>query len=195
MTNQTYHQLTQSEPPTPFLLKTLDIPGISAGRALELGCGSGNDAVELLKRGWEVTAIDSVTEGLEFLKEKAKNYKNADIQNVYFESMELKENFYDLIYSRYSLSFCQKKDWAKVWKVVLNSLKKGGHLSIHLFGVNDDFKDSKRHGKMTLFSNTEVDELLKDFDVLFRHEDEHDAKSKVGQMKHWHVFTIVAKKK
>ena len=35
-----------------------------AGRALDVGCGSGRDAVYLAKRGWTVTAVDSVDKAL-----------------------------------------------------------------------------------------------------------------------------------
>ena len=48
---------------------------------------------------------------------------------------------------------------------------------------------------MSFFDSKQVDELFKDFDILFKNEDEYDAKSRVGQMKHWHVFTVFAKKK
>ena len=34
------------------------------GRALDVGCGSGRDAVYLGKRGWRVTAVDSVDKAL-----------------------------------------------------------------------------------------------------------------------------------
>jgi thioredoxin reductase/SAM-dependent methyltransferase len=35
-----------------------EIAGLSPGRALELGCGEGADAVWLADRGWQVTAVD-----------------------------------------------------------------------------------------------------------------------------------------
>jgi ubiquinone/menaquinone biosynthesis C-methylase UbiE len=34
------------------------------GRALDIGCGSGRAAVYLTKRGWQVTAVDSVEKAL-----------------------------------------------------------------------------------------------------------------------------------
>ena len=180
--------------PPLFLNKTLMIPGLETGNALELGCGSGADTIALLSKGWSVTAIDKSSEGIGFLKEKSTEFKNVDIQNTSFEQMELNEESYDLIYSRNSLSFCQKENWSSVWDRIKSSLKKGGTVSMHLFGENDGFKDSTKFGNMSLFNKNEIDEMLTDFEVLLLDESEHDAKSRMGQMKHWHIFTIVAKK-
>jgi SAM-dependent methyltransferase len=44
------------------LLEGTDAP--VTGRALDVGCGSGRDAVYLAKRGWSVTAVDSVDKAL-----------------------------------------------------------------------------------------------------------------------------------
>jgi SAM-dependent methyltransferase len=41
------------------------------GRALDLGCGSGRDAVYLAQRGWTVTGIDAVPRPLEAARERA----------------------------------------------------------------------------------------------------------------------------
>src|SRR3954451_5532102 len=35
-----------------------DVTGLTAGRALDVGCGEGADAIWLARRGWKVTAID-----------------------------------------------------------------------------------------------------------------------------------------
>jgi len=42
------------------------------GRALDLGCGSGIHAVELAKRGWQVTGIDIVPEALKRAHKRAR---------------------------------------------------------------------------------------------------------------------------
>ena len=41
------------------------------GRALDVGCGSGRDAVYLAQRGWHVTAVDFVDEALANAKRRA----------------------------------------------------------------------------------------------------------------------------
>ncbi|MBR7677707.1 methyltransferase domain-containing protein, partial [Streptomyces daliensis] len=35
-----------------------EVSGLAPGRALELGCGEGGDAVWLARQGWRVTATD-----------------------------------------------------------------------------------------------------------------------------------------
>jgi SAM-dependent methyltransferase len=41
------------------------------GRALDIGCGTGRDAVYLAKRGWRVTAVDFVDEALKKARRRA----------------------------------------------------------------------------------------------------------------------------
>ena len=41
------------------------------GRALDIGCGSGRDAVHLAGRGWEVTAVEFVDKALAKAKQRA----------------------------------------------------------------------------------------------------------------------------
>lgn len=42
------------------------------GRALDIGCGTGNNAIYLARRGWEVTGIDVVPRALAEARNKAK---------------------------------------------------------------------------------------------------------------------------
>jgi SAM-dependent methyltransferase len=50
----------------------LDGPGaLEPGRALDVGCGSGRDAVHLAARGWQVTAVEFVDKALARARERA----------------------------------------------------------------------------------------------------------------------------
>src|SRR5437763_12746885 len=49
------------------------------GRALDVGCGTGRDAVFLAKRGWRVTAVDSVEQALTEARQRAAD-EGAQVQ-------------------------------------------------------------------------------------------------------------------
>lgn len=71
------------------------------GRALDVGCGSGRDAVYLAKRGWRVTAVDNVDKALAGAKERAAD-EGVEVQWVRGDVAELDrlglEPGYDLLY-------------------------------------------------------------------------------------------------
>ncbi|MQY09997.1 hypothetical protein SRB5_01010 [Streptomyces sp. RB5] len=56
----------------PELVALVEGPGaLSPGRALELGCGTGTNAVYLGQRGWEVEAVDLVDGAVDLARQKA----------------------------------------------------------------------------------------------------------------------------
>ncbi|HEY7199181.1 MAG TPA: methyltransferase domain-containing protein [Candidatus Dormibacteraeota bacterium] len=58
--------------PPPELVAAVEGPeALDPGRALDLGCGTGTNAVYLARRGWEVTAIDAVRRPLRAARRKA----------------------------------------------------------------------------------------------------------------------------
>jgi SAM-dependent methyltransferase len=58
------------------------------GRALDVGCGSGRDAVYLAKRGWRVTAVDFVENALARAERRAAE-EGVEVQWVRGEAAEL----------------------------------------------------------------------------------------------------------
>ena len=81
------------------LLEGPDPP--APGRALDVGCGSGRDAVYLAKRGWRVTAVDNVDKALASAKKRAAE-EGAEVQWVKGDVAALGrlglESGYDLLY-------------------------------------------------------------------------------------------------
>jgi SAM-dependent methyltransferase len=71
------------------------------GRALDVGCGSGRDAVHLAKRGWQVTAVDFVEKALTSAKQRAAQ-ASVEVQWIRGEVAELArlglEPGYSLLY-------------------------------------------------------------------------------------------------
>jgi ubiquinone/menaquinone biosynthesis C-methylase UbiE len=52
-----------------------------AGRAIDLGCGTGTNIITLVQKGWQVTGIDFVPRAIQIAKRKIKNANvQADLQ-------------------------------------------------------------------------------------------------------------------
>jgi 2-polyprenyl-3-methyl-5-hydroxy-6-metoxy-1,4-benzoquinol methylase len=63
--------------PNRFLVE--DVSELPAGRALDLACGAGRNAIWLAERGWRVTAVDYSVVGLEEARRRASE-RGVDIE-------------------------------------------------------------------------------------------------------------------
>jgi ubiquinone/menaquinone biosynthesis C-methylase UbiE len=68
-------------------------------RALEIGIGTGQATLPFLKTGCKITAIELGGKLAQFSREKFAEFTNFEVINKDFESVQLDENAYDLIYS------------------------------------------------------------------------------------------------
>lgn len=56
---------------SPDLVRALDAGALRGGSALDIGCGTGSDAMELARRGFRVTAIDLVPRAVQMARARA----------------------------------------------------------------------------------------------------------------------------
>ncbi|TYQ30981.1 class I SAM-dependent methyltransferase [Pseudanabaena sp. UWO310] len=193
-----YYQAVAGRPPRDTLLKALDLFDLensskSPRFAIDLGCGDGRDTVELLKRRWQVLAIDGNEQAI------AKLYDRKDIDSTWletqvmcFESIAL-PNSVDLINSSFALPFCHPEDFPNLWNKIISSLRNGGRFCGQLFGDRDTWATT--YPNMTHYPKEKVEELLQSFKVEYFEEEEHHGETTIGEQKYWHIFHIVACKK
>jgi SAM-dependent methyltransferase len=92
--------------PNPQLVT--EVTGLAPGRALDVGCGEGADAIWLAERGWSVTAIDISTVALERSAEVAKKHGTAIADRITWQQADITEwHPDDAAYGLVSVHFMQ----------------------------------------------------------------------------------------
>jgi len=193
-----YYQAVAGRPPRDTLLKALDLFDLekstkSPRLAIDLGCGDGRDTVELLRRGWQVLAIDGNKEAIAKLCDR-KDIDSTwlETQVMCFEDLVLPD-FVHLINSSFALLFCHPEDFPNLWNKITKSLESGGRFCGQLFGDRDTWATT--YPNMTHYPKEKVEELLQPFKVEYFEEEEHHGETAIGEQKYWHIFHIVASKK
>lgn len=156
--------------------------------AFDIGCGPGNDTAEILSKGWKVIATDSNPDILKYLSPLLQKYKNKlEVQITSFEDIIWHKT--DLVNASYTLPFCPEKHFAGLWKNIVSNINTNGRFSGQFFGKKDEWKELTRHSKK------EVLELFDKFEIEMIDEMEKDDATASGNIKHWHIYNIVARKK
>ena len=189
-----YYDKLRDRPPRRTTLLALDRLGPEPrGRlAVDLGCGDGRDAIEMLRRGWRVLAVDSEPVALERLKARPDLPPNARIETIVsrFEKVELPRDAL-LINSSFALPLCEPVDFRRIVADIGRRLKPGGRFAAQFYGPHDSWVG--RPG-MTFVTRAEAERLLEGLEIELFDEEESDGVTPRGNTKHWHVFHIVARK-
>jgi len=183
-----YYDASGSDPRTTLLdaLARFAEPGL----AVDLGCGTGRDTVELLRRGWEVVAIDSEAEAVRRLRATIGEDDRLQTQVGRYEDVTLPPC--DLVNASWSLPFCPPLQFEAVWRGLVNALRPGGRFCGHLFGDRDGWAPAD---DMSFHARAEAERLFHSFALERFDEVEEDSRTALGEPKHWHVFHVVARRR
>jgi len=190
-----YYEAAGSEPRSTLLdaLRRFDEEEPRNRFAVDLGCGTGRDTVELLRRGWRVLAVDATAEAIERLLARddvsAAKGDRLETRVSRFEDAEWPAA--DLVNSSFALPFCPPGAFPAVWERIERSLGGGGRFCGQLFGDRDGWSGED---EMTFQSRPELEALLSPFEVELLDEIEEDGATAVGEPKRWHLFQVVARR-
>lgn len=169
---------------------------LEPGIAIEFGPGAGIETKFLLENGWNVKCVDIFEESEKRIQDNLSEEEKLrfNFEKSEFESIDLEREKYDLAVGYNSLHFCRKDHFPEFFEKITDSLKSGGILMCNLLGQNDEWV--KNRNNMTFFSKEELNSLLeKNYEVEVLKEIENDGIKADGTPKHWHIFTIRARKK
>lgn len=98
-------------------------------RVLEIGPGTGQATEPVLQTGCEYTAVELGENFTSLMKEKYRSYPNFHILNADFETVPLKENHYDLIYSAATIQWIPE---GIAFPKIFRLLRPGGYLAMFM---------------------------------------------------------------
>ncbi|MBJ7340569.1 class I SAM-dependent methyltransferase [Mycolicibacterium sp.] len=107
------------------------VADLTTGRALDLGCGEGGDAVWLAQRGWQVTAVDVSDTAIGRATELARDHGVLD--RITFEQHDLSDSFPDGTFDLISAQFLHstvRLERPQILRNAANALTPGGTLVI-----------------------------------------------------------------
>lgn len=199
----TYYERTASRPARSTLRFALrrfaedwdDGSRPAAPFAVDLGCGGGRDALELLRQGWRVLAIDAEPASIKALEHAAGTIGTdaLEARTERFETAVLPSA--TLINSSFALPLCPPKAFHELWTRIVDALAPGGRFCGQFFGDRDSWAaPGSRKSGITFLTRAEATALLAPFDVERFLEEETDAERPVGRTKHWHIFHVVGRK-
>ena len=90
--------------PTPLVMTTA--PGLRPGKALDLACGAGRNAIWLAEHGWDVTAVDGAPSAIEILQARARERGlkiEAFVADLEKDEFEIEPSHWDLVAKCYYL--------------------------------------------------------------------------------------------
>ena len=128
-------------------------------KILDLGCGSGRDALAFLNAGFDVEAID----GSKKMCEIAQSKTGLSIRNIRFGQLD-DQNKYDGVWACASLLHLPKNELPKVFSKIIEALKEEGiFYSSFKYGSFEGYRNGRY---FTDFTESSMNELLEQFPEL-----------------------------
>jgi SAM-dependent methyltransferase len=159
--------------------------------AVDLGCGAGRDARELLRAGWNVLAVDREPGAIRALEAATSVDLRPALRTRVADLAEVDVPPCDLVTASLSLPFLAPAAFWGTWRRIRNALPVGGRLAAMLFGDRDgDAGDPT----MTHPSPDAIHAGLAAFEFEHWVDREEDSRTALGEPHHFHMLELVARR-
>jgi tellurite methyltransferase len=160
--------------PNPWLAEC--IASLTPESAIDLGCGSGRDAVYLAAQGWHVQAVDILPDAIQLGRNLAARCLDARTQDcIDWQVADLLDSEYkfpsgfDLIFSAFFFD-------RALTSQAIACLNFGGSLILEAFTTVHQVNHGKPASSLRVIKPGEMAGLLKDLDIIELHEGEHNGR-------------------
>lgn len=133
---------------------------------LEIGCGNGRDAIEIIKYTKNYTGIDIADKFIEIAKENVPEgkFEVADIENYIIP------NDLDIVFAFASFIHVQKEDLKIIFQKIYNNLNKSGVVRISM-KYSDNYKEFQKEdefGTRTyyFYSEKDIEDIIGEFTII-----------------------------
>jgi len=181
----------ESKPDAPKPVGRLSIPAVTGRRAVDMGCGSGRDTFELLRRGWTVTAQDHTPGAFTLMWPMVPQECKSRLTTSTAAYADFVVPEAELINASYALPFCEPDRFDDMWERIERALVVGGRFAGQFFGEQDDWASLPDR---THHTREELNHLLQNFVLEQLNEVQNHEAGATGTLKNWHIFHVAARK-
>jgi SAM-dependent methyltransferase len=190
-----YYAITGERPPWATVVRAIELFASEEGAeqrfAVDLGCGGGRDARELLKAGWRVLAIDREAAAIAAVEEATLPALRPALEGRVADLAEVEIPRCDLVNASLSLPFLAPDAYWGTWARILAALPLGGRFAALLFGDKDG---SASDPSMTCPPPAEIRARLGSFEIEHWVDREEDTTTALGEPHYFHIVELVARR-
>lgn len=188
-----YYEVTAERPPWTTVTRAAEAfgdpaPGADPWLAVDLGCGGGRDARELLRRGWRVLAMDATPHAMEVLRSLTPLDHQERLETQVGDLADFEIPPCDLVNASLILPFLGANEYATTWARIRDALAPGGRFAGMLFGDRDGLADDPG---ATCPPPEVIRGHLDGFEIEYWAEKEEDGHTALGEPHHFHLIEVV----